>query len=96
MISLGNPKLVTMCLRYSAAVSSTLISLLHGMKIAAFVQSWSVTVRIELYPCDRGNLVIKSIATVSNGIASLFKYIGHKAACVGRLLTCAFDTLHNL
>ena len=39
MILLGNTKLVTTCLRYNAAVSSTLISSLRGMKIAAFVQS---------------------------------------------------------
>ena len=49
IILLGSPKLVTTFRRYSAAVCSALISSLHGIKIAAFVQSWSVTVRIESY-----------------------------------------------
>ena len=87
MILLGSPKLVTTCLRYKAAVPSVLISSLHGMKMAAFVQLWSVTVRIESYPCDNGSLVIKSIATVSNGVASVLGYIGLSAAHVGWLLT---------
>lgn len=87
MILLGSPKLVTTCLRYNAAVSSALISSLHGMNITAFVQLWSVTVRIESYPCERGNLVMKSIATVLNGIASGFGYMGLKATFVGQLLT---------
>ena len=87
MILLGSPKLVTTCLRYKAAVPSTLISLLHGMKMAAFVQSWSVTVRIESYPCGNGSLVIKLIATVSNGVALVLGYISLSAAHVGQLLT---------
>ena len=70
IILLGSPKWINTCLMYSAAVPSALISSLQGIKIAALVQSWSVIVRIESYPCDSGNLVIKSIATVSNGVAS--------------------------
>jgi hypothetical protein len=41
------------------------MSSLHGMKIAAFVQPWSVMVSIESYPCETGNLTMKSSATVS-------------------------------
>jgi hypothetical protein len=46
------------------------MSSLHGMKIAAFVQPWLVMVSIELYPCETGNLTMKSSATVSKGVAS--------------------------
>jgi hypothetical protein len=46
------------------------------MKIVALEQSWSVTVSIESYPWDTGSFVMKSIATVSNGIASGFANIG--------------------
>ena len=70
MILLGNPKCVTTCCRYNAAVPSALISLIRCKNMAALVQSWLVIVRIESYPCDKGSLVIKSMATVSNGIAS--------------------------
>jgi hypothetical protein len=46
---------------YSAAVSSAVMSSLHGMKIAAFVHPWSVTVRIESNPCDcYGRLAVVS------------------------------------
>ena len=37
------------------------------MKTDAFEQSVLVIVRIVSYPPDRGNLVMKSIATVSKG-----------------------------
>ena len=58
------------CLMYSPAVSSALISSLHGMNIVAFVQSWSVMVSMESNPSVTGNLMMKSSVTVSNGIAS--------------------------
>ena len=45
-------------------------SSLHGMNTAILVQSWSVIVRVESYPCDLGSLVMKSKATVSNSMAS--------------------------
>ena len=70
MIFEGSPKRVKTCLAYSMAVSSPDISSTQGMKIVAFEQSWSVTVSIESYPWDTGSFVMKSIATVSNGIAS--------------------------
>ena len=84
IILLGSPKCINTCLIYSAAIPLALISLLHGIKTATLVQSWSVTVRMELYPCDSGNLVIKSIATVSNGVASGFGYMGLNGALVGQ------------
>lgn len=49
---------------------SALTSSMHGMKIAALVQSLLFTVSIESNPCDSGNLVMKLIVTVSKGIAS--------------------------
>ncbi len=76
-----------MCFMYNAAVSSAVMSLLHGMNIAALVQPWSVMVSMESKPCETGNLTIKSSATVSNGIASGFGYMGCNGALVGRLLT---------
>jgi hypothetical protein len=72
---------------YRAAVSSAVISSLHGMKIAAFVQPWSVIVSIESKPCDTGNLTMKSNATVSKGEASVLGYIGCRGAFVGLVLT---------
>ena len=54
-----------------ATPSAVMVSL-HGMKIAAFVQLWSVIVSIESNPSDGGNLMMKSIATVLNGNASGF------------------------
>jgi hypothetical protein len=56
------------------------------MKIVAFEQSWSVTVSMELYPCDSGSLVIKSTATVSKGVASGLAQMGSNGALVGWLL----------
>src|SRR5580698_4633105 len=87
MILVGRPHLANTCLAYSAAVSSPEISSTHGMKIVAFEQSWSVTVSMELYPCDTGSLVMKSTATVSKGVASGLAQMGSSIALVGRLLT---------
>ena len=58
------------CLRYNPAVSSVVTSSRHGMKMAALVQSWSTTVRMESLPADSGSFVMKSRAMVSNGSAS--------------------------
>ena len=87
MILEGSPKRAKTCLAYKAAVSSPDISSTHGMKIVALEQSWSVIVSIESYPWDSGSFVIKSIATVSNGVASGFANIGWRGARVGRVLT---------
>jgi hypothetical protein len=86
MILVGRPYLANTCLVYSAAVSSPEISSMHGMKIVAFEQSWSVTVSMESYPCDTGSLVMKSTATVSKGVASGLAQMGSSAALVGQLL----------
>src|SRR6266702_321922 len=74
------------CWMISPTVSSAVILSLQGMNIAALVQSWSVTVSIESYPCEIGNLVIKSRAMVSNGIASCMGNMGDRGALVGRIL----------
>jgi len=68
------------------AVSSAVILSLQGMNIAALVQSWSVTVSIESYPCEIGNLVMKSRVTVLNGIALRMGNMGDRGALVGRVL----------
>jgi len=56
---------------------SELIASLQGIKTDAFEQSVSVIVRMVLYPPDKGNLVIKSIATVSKGQAFSVGVIGN-------------------
>ena len=63
----GAPNLVKICQRISAATPSAVIDSLQGMRIIALEQSWSVMVRIMLYPPDWGNFVMKSIAIVWNG-----------------------------
>ena len=70
MILRGSPNLGNMCWAISPAVSSAVMASLHGMNIAALLQSWSVMVSIESYPCNTGNLVMKSRVMVSKGIAS--------------------------
>src|SRR6266702_6905969 len=75
-----------MCWMISPTVSSAVILSLQGMNIAALVQSWSVTLSIESYPCETGSLVMKSRATVSNGIASRAGNMGDNGALVGRVL----------
>ena len=65
------------------AVSSAVIASLQGMNSAALLQSWSVTVSIELYPCDTGNFMMKSNVTVSKGMASGWGNMGCSSALVG-------------
>ena len=50
--------------------------LLHRRKIVALEQLWLVIVRMLLYPYNRGNLIIISIAMVSNGCAACCVVIG--------------------
>src|SRR6266702_8931417 len=82
----GRPNCGNICCIMSPAVSSAIIPSLHGMNIVAFVQSWSVMVSIELYPCETGSLVMKSSTTVSNSIASCFGKIGTSGTLVGHVL----------
>src|ERR1700761_8938166 len=83
MILDGSPYEGKVCLAYSAAVSSALMSSLQGMNCTILVQSWSVIVRIESYPWDIGSFVMKSSAIVSNGSASGLGKMGFNAAHVG-------------
>ncbi|SRR6266702_655513 len=85
MILQGNLNLGNTCQAISPAVSSAIIVSLQGMNIAALLQSWSVTVSIESYPCDIGSLVMKSRAMVSKGIASGWGNIGCRGALVGHV-----------
>ena len=87
MILAGSPNLRKTCDTYSAAVPSAVISSVHGMNIEALVQSWSVTVRMASCPWEMGSLVMKSRATVSNGLASGVGVMGTSGARVGQLLT---------
>src|SRR6266702_4504587 len=82
----GSPNRGNTCWTISPAVSSAVMLSLQGMNIAAFVQSWSVMVSIESYPCEMGSLVMKSRVMVSNGIASGFGNMGDMGALVGRVL----------
>src|SRR6266702_754658 len=82
----GSPNRGKMCWTINPAVSSVVMLSLHGMNTAALVQSWLVTVSIESYPCETGNLVIKSRAMVSNGIASRIGNMGDSRALVGCVL----------
>ena len=66
--------------------SASIVSL-HGIKMAAFVQSWSVTVRIVSYPLDVGSLMIKSKAMVWNGNALGIGNMGCTAGHVGWVFT---------
>ena len=72
------------------ATPSAVIASLHGIRITVLVQSWPVTVSIESYPFDRGNLTMKSIATVSNSSAPVFANI----RLSGALLVWLFTLLH--
>jgi len=83
---LGSPNLGNTCRIIKPAVSSAVMASLHGMNIAALLQLWSVMVSIESYPCDTGNLVIKSRVTVSKGIASGWGNMGCNGALVGHVL----------
>src|SRR6266702_7117897 len=83
MNCLGNPYQGNTCWSINPAVSSAVMVSLQGMNTAALLQSWSVMVSIESYPCDTGNLVMKFSAMVSNGIASGCGNIGCSGALVG-------------
>src|SRR6266702_4540357 len=83
----GSPNRGKICWTISPVVSLAVMLSLHGMNMVALVQSWSVTVSIMSYPCETGNLVMKSRATVSNGIASRIGKIGDSGALVGCVLT---------
>src|SRR6266571_1517586 len=82
----GSPNRGKMCWTINPVVSSAIMLSLHGMNIAALVQSWSVMVSIESHPCETGSLVMKSSTTVSNGIASCMGNMGDSRALVGRVL----------
>ena len=83
----GSPKRLNTWVTKIAAVFSDVMASLHGMNNAALVQSWSVTVRMESYPWDGGNFVMKSTAITSNGAASGFGKIGCNGALVGLVFT---------
>ncbi|SRR6266702_2945472 len=82
----GSPNRGNRCWTIKPAVSSAIILSLQGMNTAALVQSWSVMVSIESYPCETGSLVMKSSATVSKGIASGLGNMGDNGAFIGRML----------
>ena len=67
----GSPNLGKICHRNSLATPSAIMVSLQGIVISIFVQSWSMMVRMELNPADSGSFMIKSIAIVWNGSASV-------------------------
>ena len=69
------------------AVSSDMMASLQGINSATLVQSWSVMVRIELYPWDGGKFVMKSTAMTLNRVASGFGKIGCSGVLVGLVFT---------
>ena len=69
MILEGTPNRGKTWLKYNIATPSASIDSWHGRKMAIFVHPWSVMVKTESYPCDLGNLTMKSIAIVENGVA---------------------------
>jgi hypothetical protein len=87
MILRGMPKCGKTCVAYRVAIPTESMSFLQGRNIAALVQLWSVIVRIELCPFERGRSVIRSHAMVSNGCALGFTVIGY----VGILGFVVFD-----
>ena len=83
MILDGNPNLRKICRKNSSATPSAVIVSLQGIAISIFVQSWSVIVRMELYPADSGSFTIKSIDIVWNGKAPIVSVIGFRGAFWG-------------
>ena len=69
MILDGSPNLGKICHKNRLATPSAIIVSLQGITISIFVQSWSVIVKIELYPADSGSFTIKSIDIIWNGSA---------------------------
>ena len=68
------------CCRNSSATPSVVMVSLQGIVISIFVQSWSMMVRMELNPANSGNFMIKSMAIVWKGSASVNGVMGDKAA----------------
>jgi hypothetical protein len=73
----GIPKCGNTCMAYNAAMPSELMSFLQGRNIVALVQSWSIMVRIESYPFERGRSTMRSHAMVSKGCAFGLTVIGY-------------------
>jgi hypothetical protein len=75
MIREGSPKWGSMYVAYSNAVPIASMVSLHGMNMHAF-EKVSVIVSIESYPCDVGNLTMKSIAIEVKGRVKLSDRMG--------------------
>ena len=80
MILDGRPNQGKICLKNNSATPSAVIVSLQGIAISIFVQSWSVMVKIELYPTDSGNFTMKSIDMIWNGSAPVAGVIGFSGA----------------
>ena len=77
MILQGMPKCGNTFVVYNVAIPSESMSFLQGRNIATLVQSWSVIVRIELYPFEGGRSVMRSHVMVSKGYAFGLVMIGY-------------------
>lgn len=65
------------------AVSSAVISFVHGSRVTPFVRPWSTTTRIESYPFDEGRPVMKSIKIWEKGRVFFGPSIGSSIGFVG-------------
>ena len=61
---------------YKRAIPSASTVFEQGMNMAALLQLWSVMVRIESCPFNKGRSVIKSRAIVVNGGAACLAVMG--------------------
>ena len=89
MMLSGSPKKGNIFSPYSFATPSASIVLLHGRKIAALLQSWSTTVRIESNPSEFGKSVMRSMLMCWNGAA--FCSVG--MGCMGAFGLAVFGLL---
>ena len=87
MILDGSLNLGKICHKNSSATPSAIIVSLQGIVIGIFVQSWSVMVKMELYPADSGSFTIKSMDIVWNGRAPIVGVIRFRGAFWGWVFT---------
>ena len=96
MMHLGIPYQGKRCWRYSSAIPSPVISLLHDMNLVALEHPWSTMVRIVLYPFDLGRLVIKFMETYWKGPSSVGVLKWYKGAWGSQIVLLSWHLVHPL
>ena len=91
MILNGSLNLGKICCKNSSATPLAVIISLQGIMISIFVQSWSVTVKMESYPANSSSFMIKSINMVWNGNAPVVGVMGLEELFEGVCLLCSVD-----